>query len=117
MTTTSTTTGIRDPENPDHWLVWPWPDEAGFCEVVRHFLNACWPLLGDSDPARQLAYYEGYQAALLAASTEYLHGPGAWEWRDGLLAAVARCIARYRAQVQAGQFRQVLSAAERERVW
>ena len=102
-TTTNATTGIRDPENPDRWLVWPWPAEAGFCEVVRHFLASVWPLFRDTNPARQLAYYEGYQAALLAASTDDLHGPGAMEWRDELLSCVARCVTTHREQVQADE--------------
>lgn len=103
MTTTSGTTGIRDPENPDVWLVWPWPVEAGFCEVVRHFLSSVWPLFGDTNPVRRLAYCEGYQAALLAATTDKLSGPGTWEWRDELLSCVARSVTTYRAQVQAGR--------------
>jgi hypothetical protein len=102
VTTTTATTGIRDPKNPSVWLVWPWPVDAGFGDVVRHFLTYFWPLSGDSDPARQLAYYEGYQAALLAAPTDGVRGPGALEWRDELLACVARCVTTYRAQVQAG---------------
>ncbi|HEX3649538.1 MAG TPA: hypothetical protein VHV49_14015 [Pseudonocardiaceae bacterium] len=101
--TTTTTTGIRDPEKPNVWLVWPWPVEAGFCKIVRHFLTCLWPLFGDTNPARQLAYYEGYQAALLAATTDDLRGPGALEWREELLACVARCVTTHRAQVQAGR--------------
>ncbi|HEX3648969.1 MAG TPA: hypothetical protein VHV49_11110 [Pseudonocardiaceae bacterium] len=97
--TTCTTTGIREPRAPGAWLVPPWPAEAGFCAVVRHFLTSLWPLFGDSDPARQLAYYEGYQAALLAAPTGDLRGPGASEWRDELLAWVSRCVTTYREQV------------------
>lgn len=88
-------TGIRDPDDPDRWLVLPWPVEAGFCEVVRHFLPAHVRLLGDKNTARQLAYFEGYQAALLAASTDDLQHPTAWEWRDDLLRCTARCVAIY----------------------
>lgn len=112
MTTTSTTTGIRDPENPDVWLVVPWPVDAGFGEVVRHFLTSFWLLFGDTDPVRQLAYYEGYQAALLAAGTTGLHGPGALEWRDDLLTCVVRCIATYREQVRQSP----LAAVAQERI-
>lgn len=113
MTTTNHTTGIRDPRKPDIWLVRPWPIDAGFCQVVRHFLTSFWPLFGDSNPVRQLAYYEGYQAALLAASTDDLRGPGAWEWRDELLSCVARCMTTYR--VQAGENLWPLDAAAGER--
>jgi hypothetical protein len=93
--TACTTTGI---DAPDRSPVGPWPADAGFCAVVRHFLTSCWPLFGDDDPARQLAYYEGYQAALLAAPADDLRGPGASEWRDELLASVARCVTTYREQ-------------------
>jgi hypothetical protein len=86
-------TGILDPVRPDRWLVPPWPVDAGFGEVVQHFLTSfIWPLSNDSHPARQRAYFVGYQAALLAAPTDDLHRPGALEWRDELLRCVASCV-------------------------
>jgi hypothetical protein len=66
-------TGIPDPERPDLWLVCPWPARAGFCDVVRHFLMAyVYGLQGERSVARQLAYFEGYAAALEAAPTHDL---------------------------------------------
>jgi hypothetical protein len=66
--------------------------------VVRHFLPAHVGLLGDKRTARQVAFFEGYQAALLAASTDDLCHPTAWGWRDELLGWIARCVAIYRAE-------------------
>jgi hypothetical protein len=66
--------------------------------VVRHFLPAHVGLLGDKRTARQVAFFEGYQAALLAASTDDLRHPTAWAWRDELLGGIARCVASYRAK-------------------
>jgi hypothetical protein len=100
---TNAPTGILDPEHPDRWLVPPWPVAARFGEVVRHFLTSCWPLFGDSHPERHRAYFVGYQAALLAAPTDNLHGPGALEWRDELLSCVARCVSAHQEQVAAAR--------------
>lgn len=102
MRITDHTSGIRDPENADVWLVRPWPVDAGFCAVVRHFLTAyVWPLRGDQNTARQLAYFEGYQAALLAASTDELRDQAGLRWRDELLGCVGDCVAQYRQEVAA----------------
>jgi hypothetical protein len=90
--------GIRDPDDPDRWLVPPWPIDAGFCEMVRHFLPAHVRLLGDTRVARQVAYFEGYQAALLAAPTDDLRHPTARKGRDELLGSIAQGTATYRAK-------------------
>lgn len=101
MIDTNAPTGILDPVRPDRWLVPPWPVDAGFGAVVRHFLMSFpWPLSDDSHPARHQAYFADYQAALLAAPTDDLHGPGALERRDELLRCVARCVNGH--QEQAG---------------
>lgn len=94
MTTLSRTcTGILDPDDHGRWLVRPWPVDATFGEVVRHFLPAyLYQLQGDTNTARQLAYFEGYQAALTAASTHQLSEPAGWQWRAGLLGSVGRCV-------------------------
>lgn len=79
QSTASLTPGISDPERPDVWLVRPWPAGASFCEVVQHFLTAyVWRLLGDTSTARQLAYFEGYEAALAVASTHELTYAADW---------------------------------------
>jgi hypothetical protein len=111
-------TGIRDPGDLGRWLVVPWPVTAGFCEVVRHFLPAHAGLLGDKRTDRQVAFFEGYQAALLAASTDDLRHPTAWHWRDELLGCLAECVAIYRvkqAEQRAADVRRLPVAASRPR--
>ncbi|MBB5158126.1 hypothetical protein [Saccharopolyspora phatthalungensis] len=92
-------TGIPDPGDPGRWLVRPWPANASFCEVVRHFLNAyVWRLLQDTDVRRQLDYFSGYRAALENAPTYELTCAADWQWREELLAVVGRCVDLFEAQ-------------------
>lgn len=85
------TTGVRNPERPEWWLVRPWPPGAGFCAVVRHFLTAYFHI--DRGVAHQLAYFRGYQAALAAAPTDELTLPGDRQWHDELVSCIADCVA------------------------
>jgi hypothetical protein len=97
MTTPSTvSTGIPDPDAPDRWLVRPWPVRSSFCEVVRHFLTAYVGRLEGAGTVRQLAYFEGCQAALEAAPTNELTHPTTWRWHDELLGCVEDCVTRFR---------------------
>jgi hypothetical protein len=95
-------TGIADPDRPDLWLVCPWPAQASFCEVVRHFLMAyVYGLQGEQSVARQLAYFEGYDMALKAASTRDLTHEVAWQWRDELMGCVGDCVAIFQEKAAA----------------
>ncbi|QIZ38305.1 hypothetical protein [Saccharopolyspora sp. ASAGF58] len=79
--------GIPDPDDPGRWLVRPWPTNASFCNVVRHFLNVyVWRLVQDTDVRRQLDYFSAYRAALENASTHELTCAADWQWREELLA-------------------------------
>ncbi|MGH7867186.1 MAG: hypothetical protein ACREP9_06025 [Candidatus Dormibacteraceae bacterium] len=103
--TTNPITGIPDPDGSGRWLVRPWPREASFCEITRHFLTAyIWRLQNDTNVARQLAYFQGYHTALQAAPTHELKHDCDWQWRNDLQNCVARCVASYQgkyvAQVQ-----------------
>lgn len=97
MTIPSTTSiGIPDPDDPGRWLVRPWPVRASFCEVVHHFLKAyVWRLEG-AGTVHQLAYFEGYQAALEAAPTNDSTRPTAGRWHDELLRCVGDCVTQFR---------------------
>src|SRR5258708_6085699 len=91
------TSGILDPDRPALWLVWPWPVGASFCDVVRHFLTTyVGGLQSDRSVARQLAYFEGYAAALAVASTHELTYAADLRWHDELVACVADCVAVFR---------------------
>jgi len=57
-----------------------------------------WRLQSDTSTARQLAYFEGYQAALNAAPLHELKHSTSWQWRDDLLGCIAECIATFRAE-------------------
>jgi hypothetical protein len=63
-------TGVRDPQDPDRWLVTPWPAHATVGEVVGHFDRATTQFHADTSTARLLAFHEGLRAALAAASTD-----------------------------------------------
>jgi hypothetical protein len=68
-----TGTGVRDPEEPDQWLVEPWPADASFDEVARHFLVASTTHAATcTSIACLLVFHESLQAALAAAPTEEL---------------------------------------------
>ncbi len=96
------TSGIPDPLRPGWLLVWPWPVNANFCQVVRHFLTTyVGGMQGERNTARQLAYWEGYQAALKEASTDELVGDGAWHWHDDMVRCVDDCVAVFREKARA----------------
>jgi hypothetical protein len=66
-----TGSGVRDPEDPDRWLVAPWPADTSFGDVLHHFHRASLARLPtDGSIARLLAFHEGLRAALAAAPTE-----------------------------------------------
>ncbi len=92
-----TTTGIRDPENPEQWLVSPWPAQAGFCDVVQHFQWASLMRLpNNSSTVRHLAFNEGFQAALAVAPTNEFEYQAQWNWRGYMMDSVDRCAALFR---------------------
>jgi hypothetical protein len=91
----STSTGIPDPDDPSRWLVRPWPIRASFCEVVHHFLMAYVWRLEDASTACQLAYFEGYRAALTAVLTDELTDPTTWHRHDELLGSIDACVTQY----------------------
>lgn len=96
------TAGIPDPLDPARWLVRPWPANASFGGVVRHFLTVyVGRLQGEHRTARQLAYWEGYQAALKEAPTDELTGPGARHWHDDMVRCVDDCVAVFREKARA----------------
>ncbi len=96
------TRGIPDPDHPGRWLVWPWPVQASFCDVVRHFLRAYVPgLLAERGVARQLAYFEGYAAALAVAPTHELTYAADWQWHDELAGCIGDCVAIFRERAAA----------------
>lgn len=97
MTVTSeATSGIPNTSRPGHWIVPPWRAGASVCGVVRHFLRF-YPR-HDTGIANQLAYYEGYQAAMEAAPTYELTYPCDWHWYEDLRACVAHCVAIHQGQ-------------------
>lgn len=55
-------------------------------------------LWSDPSTARQLAYFEGYQAALAAAPTHELNDAAGRHWRDDLMACVDDCVAIFRSK-------------------
>jgi hypothetical protein len=60
--------GVRDPEDPDQWLVAPWPADASLWDVVQHFQQvSCTQFDAGTSNARLLAFHEGLYAALTAA--------------------------------------------------
>ncbi|HEX5406214.1 MAG TPA: hypothetical protein VFX16_28385 [Pseudonocardiaceae bacterium] len=97
MTTSNATTGILDPDDPGCWLVPPWPVDSGFGEVVRHFLAAYLARFqSGASVACQLAYYEGYLAALVTAPTDELRDSVGLRRRAELLSSVGDCVAQFR---------------------
>ncbi len=68
-----TGTGVRDPENPDRWLVAPWPADASFGDVVQHF-----------DRASATQFHAGTSAACLLASGAFTDQAD-WDRRGYLL--------------------------------
>jgi hypothetical protein len=78
-----TGTGVRDPEDPDRWLVAPWPAHASLNDVVQHFQSA-----GTTEATsivRLLAFHEGLRAALAAAPTGEFTDPDDWDRRGYVL--------------------------------
>lgn len=58
-------------------------------------------LRSERDVARELAYFEGYQAALAAASTQALTGAAAWHWHDDMVRCVDDCVGIFREKAAA----------------
>jgi hypothetical protein len=91
--TNAPVTGIRNPDQPDRWLVRPWPVGAHLCDVVRHFLNAyVWGLRSETDSAHHLAYYKGYLAAIEAAPQDGMMPVTGWDWYEDLCVSIGRCV-------------------------
>ena len=88
------TTGIANPDKPGHWLVPPWPTDATFSDVVRHFLR--YTLWRNKNTAHLLAYFEGYQAALHSAPTDELPYAFYRHWCADMRDCVSRCVRIYR---------------------
>jgi len=59
-------------------------------DVVQHFLR--FAPKRDASPTDLLAYCEGYQAAIAAASTHELTYPAQWRWFNGLRDSIDRCV-------------------------
>jgi hypothetical protein len=87
-------TGIPNPDQPDLWLVPPWPHDAGFSEIVAHFLR--FTPCEDLSPATLLTYYEAYQSVLESASTADLTRPFQQSWAHDVRECVARCVTVHR---------------------
>ncbi|HEY3610418.1 MAG TPA: hypothetical protein VGL06_23155 [Pseudonocardiaceae bacterium] len=79
-------TGVRDPEDPDRWLVAPWPADATFGAVLHHFRQASVARLpSDGGIARLLAFHEGFRAALAAAPIEEFTDQDQHDWCGHIL--------------------------------
>jgi hypothetical protein len=62
--------GVRDPEDPDRWLVAPWPADASVGAVLQHFHQVSSTQFdAATSNARLLAFHEGLYAALESAPT------------------------------------------------
>lgn len=82
-------TGIPHPDLPGNWLVSPWPRDASFTDVVRHFLRSePWDR---TNSAHLSAYYLGYRAALAAVPGDEPLDAWSLSMRD----CVDRCAAFY----------------------
>src|SRR4051794_14318169 len=86
------TAGIPDPHQPAVWLVRPWPVDADFGNLVRHFASAYLGWADTGDTARHVAYYEGYHAALTAAPFDEPIDAVAAQWREDMVKCIARCV-------------------------
>jgi hypothetical protein len=90
----SNTTGIPKPDEPGRWLVPPWPANASFDQIVRHFLNRTPSSLDNT--RHQLAYWDGYRIALASAPTDRLRRDGHAWWITDMRKAVDTCAQVYR---------------------
>ncbi len=89
-----TTTGIAHPDEPDRWLVPPWPAAASFSEVVRHFLR--FHPWGTTNTTHLLTYFEGYEAALNAVPPDKIAHEFHQRWCDDMSSCIRRCAHLYR---------------------
>ena len=93
------TAGVRDPDDPTKWLVFPWPVDATFSEVVEHFhyQSVCtmWTLTSQPTPEQVATYYLALDAALDVASTPRLLANVDDHWIADMRTAVARCVEQY----------------------
>ncbi|HYS35329.1 MAG TPA: hypothetical protein VEO01_06775 [Pseudonocardiaceae bacterium] len=81
-----TGTGVRDPEDPDRWLVSPWPADTSFLGVMQHFQQASTTQLPTGTSiARLLAFEESFRTALAAAPTKEFTDQAQWNWRGYML--------------------------------
>ncbi len=79
-------TGVRDPEDPDRWLVAPWPADASVGVVVQHFDRASSTQFhAGTSAVCLLAFHEGLRAALAAAPTEEFTDQADWDRRGYML--------------------------------
>jgi hypothetical protein len=72
----------------------PWATNASFSDVVRHFLQ--FHPWDNTNTARLLAYFEGYQAALEAAPTDKPTYTFQERWYTDMRDCIARCVTLYR---------------------
>jgi hypothetical protein len=94
------TTGVLYPDEPDLWLVPPWPIDTCFSEVVGHFLR--FHPWGETDTEVLLAYFAAYEAALdTAPPGDNPDSPFYARWAAEVRGSVGRCTALYRAQFEA----------------
>jgi hypothetical protein len=107
-----TGTGVRDPQDPDRWLVEPWPPDTNVGDVLEHFQRASLARLpADGSIDRLLAFHQGLRAALEAAPAEDVTDEDRLDWCEGLLEVAdlsvtlfqEQYIAQYGHDLQAGE--------------
>lgn len=95
---TRLTPGLRNPDKRDLWLVPPWPRNASYCTVVRHFLR--WQPWNTRSARIMLVYFRAYQAALELAPAHALSDPAGLAWRAEMRSCIGWCISVYEAPRQ-----------------
>jgi hypothetical protein len=92
-----TGTGVRDPEDPDRWLVAPWSTDASFDDVFDHFQQVSRTRLPtDGSTVRLLAFHEGFSAALAAAPIDECASQAHRDWRDDMQEVADRAVRLFR---------------------
>jgi len=88
-----TGTGVRDPEDPDQWLVAPWPADASFGDVMEHFHQASLARrTKDDSTARLLAFHKGLREALVAAPTDEDADQADRDWGNQVMDVAERAV-------------------------